>query len=180
MTILKFILQKFIRLGTTTSIGLHMHISYKFRLIIIVIVIVKYNYYKIEYVSKYFLLYIRLNCLVFYTTGKNITFTGFTEGKGYTYYTNGNNLITELTCSANGVSNSGVYNIRAYWFYNQDTNTGSNVLMFENVATEVKWKEGREYLCRAVYLKNGVEYQKDSNTITVYIERELINFLSTN
>ena len=125
-----------------------------------------------------FLLYITLNCLVFYTTGNNITFTGFTEGRGYTYYTNGNNLITGLTCDAHGVNNSGARNISASWFYNQDTNTGSNVLMFENVTTEVKWKESRKYFCRAVYQKNGVqEYQEDSNTITVYIECELsINF----
>ena len=119
-----------------------------------------------------FLLYITLNCLVSYTTGNDVYFTGFTEGRGYTYYTNGNNLITELTCSANGVSNSGVYNIRASWFYNQDTDTGSNELMFENVATEVKWKESREYFCRAVYQKSGVEYQEDSTTITVYKECE--------
>ena len=121
-----------------------------------------------------FLLYITLNCLVFYTTGNDIYFTGFTEGRGYTYYTNGNNLITELTCYAHGVSNSGARNIRDSWFYNQDTDTGSNVLMFENVATEVKWKESRKYFCRAIYLKSGVqEYQEDSNTITVYIECEL-------
>ena len=122
-----------------------------------------------------FLLYITLNCLVFYTAGNNITFTGFTEGRGYTYYTNGNNLITELTCESHGVSNSGTRNIRNSWFYNQDTDTGSNVLMFENVATEVKWKDSREYFCRVVYLKNGVEYQEDSDTITVYIQCELIN-----
>ena len=122
-----------------------------------------------------FLLYITLNCLVFYTTGNNITFIGFTEGREYTYYTNGNNLITKLICNALGVSSSSVYNIRSNWTYNQDTDTGSNVLMFENVATEVKWKEGREYLCRVVYLKNGVEYQEDSDTITVHIECELIN-----
>ena len=126
------------------------------------------------------LLYITLNCLVVYTTGNNITFTGFTERRGYTYYTNGNNMITELTCYALGVSNSGVYNIRASWFYNQDTDTGSNVLMFENVATEVKWKESREYFCRVVYTKSGVqEYQEDSDTITVYIECELSIILSS-
>ena len=126
-----------------------------------------------------FLLYITLNCLVFYTTGNNINFTGFTEGREYTYYTNGNNLITELTCNALGVSNSSVYNIRSNWTYDQDTDTGSNVLMFENVATEVKWKESREYFCRAVYLKNRVEYQEDSDTITVYIECELSIKLSS-
>ena len=121
-----------------------------------------------------FLLYITLNCLVFYTTGNNIAFSGFTDGREYTYYTNGNNPITELTCSAHGVSNSGARNIRTSWFYNQDTDTGSNVLMFENVATEMKWKESREYFCRAVYMKNGVqEYQEDSDTNTVYIECEL-------
>ena len=122
------------------------------------------------------LLYIILNCLVFYTTGNNITFTGFTEGRGYTYYTNGNNLITELTCTsstANGISNSGAHNIRNYWFYDHDTDTSSNVLMFENVSTEVKWKESREYFCRAVYMKDGAKYQEDSGTITVYIECEL-------
>ena len=122
-----------------------------------------------------FLLYITLNCLLFYTTGDNIYFSGFTEGRGYTYYTNGNNLVTELTCTSHGVNNSGVYNIRNFWLYNQDTDTGSSVLRFENVATEVKWKESREYFCRAVYLINSEEYQEDSDTITVYIECELIN-----
>ena len=126
------------------------------------------------------LLYITLNCLVFYITGNNIIFTGFTEGREYTYYTNGNNLITELICNANAVSNSGARNIRNSWFYNQDTDTGSNELMFENVATEVKWKESREYFCRAVYTKSGVqEYQEDSDTITVYIECKLSIILSS-
>ena len=121
-----------------------------------------------------FLLYITLNCLLFYTTGDNIYFKGFIEGRGYTYYTNGNNLVTELTCDAHGVNNSTARNIRTSWFYNH-TDTGSNVLRFENVATEVKWKESREYFCRAVYLINSEEYQEDSDTITVYIECELIN-----
>ena len=122
-----------------------------------------------------FLLYITLNCLILYTSGNNIYFSGFTEGRGYTYYTNGNNLDTELTCDAHGVNNSGVYNIRTSWFYNQDTDTGSNVLRFENIATEVKWKESREYFCRADYLIYAEEYQEDSDTITVYIECELIS-----
>ena len=122
-----------------------------------------------------FLLYITFNCLLFSTTCNNIVFSGFTEGREYTYYTNGNNMITELRCTAIGVNNSRVYNLRPSWFYNQDTDTGSSVLMFENVATEVKWKESREYFCRTNYTMNGVEYQEDSNTITVYIECELIN-----
>ena len=84
-------------------------------------------------------------------------------------------MITELRCTAIGVSNSGVYNVRTSWFYNQDTDTGSDVLMFENVTTEVKWKESREYFCRVNYMISGVEYQEDSNTITVYIQCELIN-----
>ena len=121
------------------------------------------------------LLYITFNCLIFSTTCNNIVFSGFTDGREYTYYTNGNNMITELRCTAIGVNNSRVYNLRPSWFYNQDTDTGSNVLMFENVATEVKWKKSREYFCRANYMISGVEYQEDSNTITVYIQCELIN-----
>ena len=122
-----------------------------------------------------FSLYIILNCLILYTSGNNISFLGFTEGRGYTYYTNGNNLVTELTCNSHGVNNSTARNIRTYWFYNQDTDTGSSVLRFENVATEVKWKESREYFCRASYKIYAEEYQEDSDMITVYIECELIN-----
>ena len=142
----------------------------KTRLILLIIAITRLIMCKM-----FVLLYITLNCLILYTSGNNISFSGFTEGRGYTYYTNGNNLVTELTCTAHGVINSTAHNIRSSWFYNQDTDTGSNVLRFENVATEVKWKESREYFCRAVYLIYAEEYQEDSDTITVYIECELIN-----
>ena len=120
------------------------------------------------------LLHITLNCLILYTSGNNISFLGFTEGRGYTYYTNGNNLVTELTCVVHGVNSSGARNVRSSWFYNQDTDTGSSVLRFENVATEVKWKESREYFCRASYEIHPEQYQEDSDTITVYIECEFI------
>ena len=103
----------------------------------------------------------------------DIEFEGFTLEAAYTYYTNGVNVYTQLTCNAT----SNIYtDINTTWIEvtgNSYTDTGSSMLRFEDIATEVKWGDQRDYLCRAVYQTDPVMYQ-DSHSITVRIKCELI------
>ena len=83
------------------------------------------------------------------------------------------NEYTQLPCNAT----SNTYtDINTTWIYvtgNTYTDTGSSVLRFEDIATEVNWGDEREYLCRAVYQTDPVMFQ-DSHSITVRIKCELI------
>ena len=115
-----------------------------------------------------FLLYVSSYCL--------FEFSSFIEGKEYNYFTNSNNQITELTCNADS-SNSYVTSIRTTWFYNDtgvSIETGNNLLMFHDVATEVGLRESRQYYCRAYYNENGQNLYEDSTAIRVYINCELL------
>ena len=103
----------------------------------------------------------------------NIGFGGFTPDTVYTYYTNGVNVYTQLTCNATSETYT---DINTTWINvtgNTYTDTGSSVLRFEDIATEVNWGDERDYLCRAVYQTDFVMYQ-DSHMITVMIKCELI------
>ena len=101
----------------------------------------------------------------------DIEFEGFIQDTVYTYYTNGVNV--QLTC----VATSNTYtDINTTWIDvtgNTYTDTGSSVLRFEDIATEVNWGNLGEYLCRAVYHTDPVMDQ-DSHSITVRIKCELI------
>ena len=116
------------------------------------------------------LLNLQLLCM---SGNTDIEFEGFTQGAVYTYYTNGVNEYTQLTC----VATSNTYtDINTTWIYvtgNTYTDTGSSVLMFEDIATEVNWEGQINYLCRAVYQTDPVIYQ-DSHMIRVMIKCELI------
>ena len=96
----------------------------------------------------------------------DIEFEGFTLN---TYYTNGVNDYTELTCNAT----SNTYTIiNTTWIdITENTDTGS-VLRFEDITTEVIWGDQRDYFCRAFYQTDPVMYQ-DSDSITVRIKCEL-------
>ena len=103
----------------------------------------------------------------------DIEFEGFTPEAVYTYYSNGVNEYTQLTCNA--TSNS-YTDINTTWINvtgNTYTDTGSSVLRFGDIATEVNWGDERKYLCRAVYQTDPVMYQ-DSPMITARIKCELI------
>ena len=105
----------------------------------------------------------------------HIAFSGFTEGTVYTYYTNGANPITELTCIATPTDNT-VSAISTSWYYkssNGITDTGSNVLKFQDVATVVKWGATRVYFCKATYTINGQEQEENSSNIAVTVESKL-------
>ena len=122
-----------------------------------------------------FLLYVSSYCLLSSAIGDNIEFSSFIEGKEYNYYTNSNNRITELTCNADS-SNPNVTSIRTIWFYYNtgvSIETGNNLLMFHDVATEVGLRERRQYYCRAYY-ENGQNLYEDSTAIGVYINCELL------
>ena len=116
------------------------------------------------------------NTSVLLTESTDITFSGFTEGTIYTYYTNGDNPITELNCSSTR-TNTNVTITCTSWYSkginNVNTNTGSSVLMFEDVATVVKWREYRVYFCRVVYDISANELRQDSGDIFVDIKCEL-------
>ena len=103
----------------------------------------------------------------------NIMFEGFTSNHVYTYYTNGVNEYTELTCNA---TSDNYTIINTTWIdVTENTDTGSNVLRFEDIATEVTWEDQRDYFCRAFYQNNQTDpvmYQ-DSDSITVRIKCEL-------
>ena len=122
------------------------------------------------------LLFVLVSLLVSGTESTDITFSGFTEGSIYTYYTNEDNSITELNCSATPTDTSVTFT-RTTWYYkgskNVNTDTGSSVLRFEDVATVVKWREYRVYFCRVVYDMNAVEQQENSGDIFVDIKCEL-------
>ena len=100
----------------------------------------------------------------------DIQFEGFTSNHVYTYYSNGVNGYTELACTAT----SNTYTImNTTWIdVTENTDTGSNVLRFEDIATEVTWGDQRDYFCRAFYQTDPVMYQ-DSDSITVRIRCEL-------
>eukprot|EP00800_Vazella_pourtalesii_P003166 TRINITY_DN131_c0_g1_i4.p1 TRINITY_DN131_c0_g1~~TRINITY_DN131_c0_g1_i4.p1 ORF type:complete len:543 (-),score=119.79 TRINITY_DN131_c0_g1_i4:298-1926(-) len=109
-------------------------------------------------------------CLLLCVSGNtDIVFEGFTPDTEYTYYTNGVNVYTQLTC----VATSNTYtDINTTWIDvtgNTYTDTGSSVLRFEDIATEINWRDERDYLCRAVYQTDPVMY-KDSHRITVRIK----------
>ena len=109
------------------------------------------------------LLSLQLLCV---SESTDIQFGGFTPNHEYTYYTNGVNNYTELTCNAT----SNTYTIiNTTWIdVTENTDTGSNVLRFEDIATEVTWGDQRDYFCRAFYQTDPVMYQ-DSDSITVRI-----------
>ena len=111
-------------------------------------------------------------CLLLCVSGF-IEFEGFTPYTEYTYYTNGVNVYTQLPCNAT----SNTYtDINTTWIYVKGityTDTGSSVLRFEDIATEVNWGDERDYLCRAVYQTDPVIYQ-DSGNVTIRIKCELI------
>ena len=116
------------------------------------------------------------NASVLLTESLDITFSGFTAGTVYTYYANEDNPITELNCSGSS-TDTGVTSISTTWYYRVseivNTDTGSSVLRFEDVATVVKWREYRVYFCRAVYDINGQERQQDSGDVFVDIKCQL-------
>ena len=119
-------------------------------------------------------------CLLLCVSGNtDIVFEGFTPYTVYTYYTNGVNVYTQLTCNAT----SNTYtDINTTWIDvtgNTYTDTGSSVLRFKYIATEVNWGDEGEYLCRAVYQTDPVMYQ-DSHSITVRIKCELISLYLSN
>ena len=114
--------------------------------------------------------------LVAVTGSNHIVFSGFTEGNTYTYYTNGSNLITELICSATYTDNT-VSSISTSWYgktRSKDNpiiaDTGSNVLRFQDVATQLNWGNSGTYFCRAVFNINGDEQKENSFDIEVVIE----------
>ena len=122
------------------------------------------------------LLFVFVSLLVSGTESTDIIFSGFTEGTIYTYYTNEDNPITELNCSGTSTDTS-VTSISTTWYSKGinivNTDTGSSVLRFEDVATVVKWREYGVYFCRSVYEIHGQEQQEDSGDIVVEIECEL-------
>ena len=100
----------------------------------------------------------------------DIQFDGFTSELVYTYYTNGVNEYTELTCTATSITYT---IINTTWIdVTENTDIGSNVLRFEDIATEVIWEDQRDYICIAFYQTDPVMYQ-DSDSITVRIKCEL-------
>ena len=110
------------------------------------------------------------------TESVSIVFSGFTEGDTYTYYTNGDNAITELTCVAtNTYSNDS--SINTTWYHSSSTDTDSSVLRFVDTAAALKWGEKRAYFCRAVYNNGQQQQQEDSGNIVVAIECELSYFI---
>ena len=113
------------------------------------------------------LLSLQLLCV---SESTDIEFEGFTSNLVYTYYTNGVNEYTELTCTAT----SNTYTIiNTTWIdITENTDTGSNVLRFEDIATEVIWGDQRDYFCRAFYQTDPVMFQ-DSDSITVRIKCKL-------
>ena len=106
----------------------------------------------------------------------DIEFGGFIPDTVYSYYTNGFNTYTQLTCNAT----SNTYtDINTTWIIVTDnTDTGSSMLRFEDIAKEVTWGDQRDYFCRAFYLTDTVMYQ-DSYSITVVIKCELICYIQT-
>ena len=111
-------------------------------------------------------------CLLLCVSGF-IEFEGFTPDTVYTYYTNGVNEYTQLPCNATSETYT---DINTTWIEvtgNTYADTGSSVLRFEDIATEVNWEDEGEYLCRAVYQTDPVMYQ-DSDRLTVRIKCELI------
>ena len=116
------------------------------------------------------LLFITIYLLICVSESTDIQFEGFTLTLAYTYYTNGVNNYTELTCTAT----SNTYTIiNTTWIVvTENTDTGSNVLGFEDIATEVTWGDQRDYFCRAFYQTDTVIHQ-DSDSITVRIRCEL-------
>ena len=116
-------------------------------------------------ICRILLILLLWNTSVLVIGSNHIVFSGFTEGTTYTYYTNGANPIAELTCIATPTDNT----VSASWYYKTGS-TGSSVLRFQDVATVVKWRQSREYFCRAVYNINGEEQQENSENIVVAIE----------
>ena len=116
------------------------------------------------------LLFTAICVLICVSESTDIQFEGFTPNLEYAYYTNGANEYTELTCNAT----SNTYTIiSTTWIdVTENTDTGSNVLRFEDIATEVIWGDQRDYLCRAFYQTDPVMYQ-DSDSITVRIKCKL-------
>ena len=118
------------------------------------------------------LLFVTICSLLCAPGDTDIEFEGFSPETVYTYYTNGVNEYTQLTC----VATSNTYtDINTTWIYvtgNTYTDTGSSVLRFEDIATEVNWGDERDYLCRAVYQTDPVMYQ--DSVITVKIKCKLI------
>ena len=101
----------------------------------------------------------------------DIEFGGFIPDTVYTYYTNGFNTYTQLTCNA--TSNTYTIINTTWIIVTANTDTDSSVLRFEDTAKEVTWGDQRDYLCRAFYQTDPVRYQ-DSDSITVVIKCELI------
>ena len=116
------------------------------------------------------LLFTTICLLICVSESTGIQFEGFTLNHVYTYYTNGVNEYTELTCNAT----SNTYTIiNTTWIdVTENTDTGSNVLRFVDIATEVTWGDQRDYFCIAFYQTDPVMYQ-DSDSITVRIKCEL-------
>ena len=118
------------------------------------------------------LLFTTIYLLISVSECTDIQFEGFIPII-YTYYTNGINNYTELTCTATSTYTI----INTTWIdITENTDTGSNVLRFEDIATEVIWGDQRDYFCRAFYQTDTVMYQ-DSNSITVMIKCELNSYL---
>ena len=121
-------------------------------------------------IGRIVLLFLLCNTSLLVTESSHITFSGFTEGNEYTYYTNGYNPITELTCTA-GYTDPIVTSLSTSWYYGSSRNTGSNLLRFEDVARGVKWGNKLIHFCRAVI--NGQE-QEDSASIAVSVKCEYL------
>ena len=124
------------------------------------------------------LLLITTICLLFCVSGNtDIVFGGFIPYTVYTYYTNGFNTYTQLTCTA--TSNTYTIIDTTWIIVTDNTDTDSSVLRFEDIAKEVTWGDDRDYFCRAFHQTDPVMYQ-DSDSITVVIKCELIWFNSYN
>ena len=116
------------------------------------------------------LLFTAICVLICVSESTDIQFEGFTPTTVYRYYTNRANEYTELTCNA--ISNTYTITNTTWIDVTENTDTGSNVLRFEDIATEVTWGDQRDYFCKAFYQTDPVMYQ-DSDSITVRIRCEL-------
>ena len=94
------------------------------------------------------LLLITTICLLFCVSGNtDIEFGGFYPDTVYSYYTNGFNTYTQLTCNA--TSNNYTIINTTWIIVTANTDTDSSVLRFEDTATEVTWGDQRGYLGRS-------------------------------
>ena len=105
-----------------------------------------YSFQNISYTMRMILLLLLSLQLLCVSGNTDIVFEGFASEAAYTYYTNGVNEYTQLTCVA--TSNTYTY-INTTWIEVTGItymDTGSSVLRFEDIATEVNWGDERDSL----------------------------------